>query len=77
MQKRIYQSLGGTRKDDAKIWEAFEAFGDRVGWRRGWEWLYYKELTFDPQAPVGHLPYMGGVGGRGVKGRRREGVRSS
>ena len=37
VQKRIYESLGGTREYDEKIWEAF---GDRVGWRVNNEWLY-------------------------------------
>ena len=32
VQKQIYQSLGGTRQYDSKIWKAF---GDRVGWRQG------------------------------------------
>lgn len=35
VQKEIYQSLGGTRQYDEKIWEAF---GDRVGWRKGGNW---------------------------------------
>ncbi|MCC3407684.1 MAG: GUN4 domain-containing protein [Microcoleus sp. PH2017_10_PVI_O_A] len=52
VQKRIYQSLGGTREYDSKIWEAF---GDRVGWRVNEEWLYYKNLKFNTKAP-GHLP---------------------
>ena len=54
VQKRIYQSLGGTREYDSKVWEAF---GDRVGWRKNNnEWLYYKDLTFSEQAPEAHLP---------------------
>ena len=31
VQKRIYQSLGRTRKYDEEVWERF---GDRVGWRK-------------------------------------------
>jgi serine/threonine protein kinase len=58
VQKRIYQSLGGTREYDEKIWRAF---GDAVGWRVGGYWLYYKDITFDQNAPKGHLPE--GVGG--------------
>jgi eukaryotic-like serine/threonine-protein kinase len=54
VQKRIYRSLGGTRKYDEKIWKAF---GDAVGWRKGGEWLYYNNITFDPSAPQGHLPW--------------------
>ncbi|WP_414527989.1 GUN4 domain-containing protein [Nodularia chucula] len=36
VQKRIYQSLGGTRKYDKEIWGAF---GDRVGWKKGGDWF--------------------------------------
>ncbi|MEA5621301.1 serine/threonine-protein kinase [Cronbergia sp. UHCC 0137] len=53
VQKRIYQSLGGTRYYSEKIWQAF---GDKVGWRKGGSWLYYKGITFDKKAPEGHLP---------------------
>jgi eukaryotic-like serine/threonine-protein kinase len=59
VQKRIYQSLGGTREYDSKIWEAF---GDRVGWKKKEEWLYYSDLTFDLTAPQGHLPLWQGGG---------------
>ncbi|MDF5713119.1 MAG: serine/threonine-protein kinase [Rhizonema sp. NSF051] len=52
VQKHIYQSLGGSRSYDQKIWEAF---GDRVGWRRK-KWLYYTDLTFDLAALEAHLP---------------------
>jgi eukaryotic-like serine/threonine-protein kinase len=65
VQKRIYQSLGGSREYD---WEIWEAFGDKVGWRKGGDWLYYTYITFDIKAPVAHLPecgwvWFGGVGG--------------
>ncbi|MDM3848147.1 MAG: serine/threonine-protein kinase [Aphanizomenon gracile PMC649.10] len=53
VQKRIYQSLGGTRKYDSDIWEKF---GDKVGWRKGGEWVYYTNITFDKKAPEGYLP---------------------
>ncbi|MEZ2276365.1 MAG: GUN4 domain-containing protein [Microcoleus sp.] len=59
VQKRIYQSLGGTGEYDSKIWEAFseiwEAFGDRVGWRINeyWVGVYYNDLTFFVE---GHFP---------------------
>ena len=53
VQKQIYQGLGGTRKYNDEIWAAF---GDRVGWRTGNEWLYYEDLTFNTSAPQGHLP---------------------
>ncbi|MEA5471310.1 serine/threonine-protein kinase [Spirulina sp. 06S082] len=54
VQKRIYQSLGGTREYDEEIWQKF---GDRVGWRRKWR-LYYKDWDFTSKAPQGHLPSL-------------------
>ena len=59
VQKRIYQELGGTREYDEKIWDAF---GDRVGWRQGGEWLDYDDLRWDKNCgvtPLGHLPALG------------------
>ncbi len=57
VQKRIYQSLGGTRKYDEKV---CSAFADRVGWKvKGGEWLEYYELTFNVKAPLGNLPRRG------------------
>jgi len=59
VQKRIYQSLGGSREFDSKIWEAFL---DRLGWRVNSNGLDYRDLKFNTKAPEGHLP------GRGRKG---------
>jgi eukaryotic-like serine/threonine-protein kinase len=53
VQKRIYNGLGGTREYNHKIWEKF---GDKVGWRKGGGWLYYKDITFDRKSPEGNLP---------------------
>ncbi|MDY6940192.1 MAG: serine/threonine-protein kinase [Cyanobacteriota bacterium] len=53
VQNRIYQELGGTRKYEEEVWEAF---GDRVGWRKGGDWLSYRNLTFSTKALLGHLP---------------------
>jgi len=67
VQKRIYQGLGRARKYDSEIWEKF---GDKVGWRKKNEWLYYRDLTFSERAQEAHLPW-GGVGwgvGVGVSG---------
>lgn len=63
VQKQIYQGLGGTRGYNDSIWQAF---GDRVGWRVGANWLSYAQLTFDLRAPEGHLPAAGGVWVGGV-----------
>ncbi|MDB9343348.1 GUN4 domain-containing protein [Nodularia spumigena CS-586/05] len=57
VQKRIYQSLGGTRNYDEKIWKAF---GDKVGWRKRGKWFYYKDISFDITAPEAHLPWLWG-----------------
>ncbi|WP_082830109.1 serine/threonine-protein kinase [Nodularia spumigena] len=38
VQKRIYQSLGGTREYNSKIWQAF---GDKVGWYKGGSWFLF------------------------------------
>jgi len=64
VQKRIYQSLGGTSEYDTEVWERF---GDRVGWRKKNSWRYYDSLTFSEKTPEACLPCRGaGVGwGRG------------
>ena len=72
LQKRIYKGLGGTREYDSDIWNKF---GDKVGWRKGGNWLYYKDVTFDKKAPEGHLPGMGVVRFRDWLGLRRVGGR--
>mgnify|MGYP003326575370 FL=1 len=58
VQRKIYQGLGGTRNYDKKIWEAF---GDKVGWRRGGQWFYYQDISFDYKAQtlqLGNFPRM-------------------
>ena len=64
VQKRIYESLGGTREYDKKIWDAF---GHSVGWNVNNRWLYYKNLTFYTAAREGKLPL----------GQRRNYIRTS
>jgi hypothetical protein len=54
VQKQIYQSLAGTREYDYEIWKKF---GEKVGWKKGREWLLYGDITFDKNAPSGHLPF--------------------
>ena len=76
VQKRIYQSLGGTKEYNREVWEAF---GEAIGWKQKGEkgeWLYYySQLTFNTNAPQAHLPrFLGwpaglisnGIGGRVV-----------
>ncbi|WP_427162412.1 GUN4 domain-containing protein [Aliinostoc sp. HNIBRCY26] len=70
VQKEIYLSVGG--KPDGQYYkEAWDKFGDRVGWRvKGnwiygvdvtWKgnWIYYRDLTFSTSSPKGHLPMCG------------------
>lgn len=46
-----------------RIWhdreENYESFSDRIGWRSESNWLPYARLTFDANAPEGHLPSWG------------------
>jgi serine/threonine protein kinase len=65
VQKRIYESLGGSRKYNGKIWEAF---ADKVGWRKAGYWLYYSDIIYDIKAPSAHLPTFKKNGGSVVAG---------
>ena len=58
VQQKIYQSLGGTKKYNRDVWESI---GDRLGWRRGGNWLDYSDYNFSQTAPSGHLPKAGMV----------------
>jgi hypothetical protein len=53
VQQQMYRTLGGTDTFDFQIWQTFAV---QVGWYRDHHWLNYAELTFDAQAPMGHLP---------------------
>jgi serine/threonine-protein kinase len=53
VQKRIYESLGGTRSYDEKV---CEAFGVEVGWRDGGSYEYYKDLKYNLCDLEGYLP---------------------
>ena len=72
VQKRIYQSLGGTKEYDEKIWGIFR---DRVDWYKLGSTYYYDngshriqeankwemkswDIQFKYNAPVGHLPTL-------------------
>lgn len=49
VQKRIYEEVG-------RDWEKM---GDRVGWRQERKWLSLSSLTYNIDAPIGHLPGSG------------------
>ena len=53
VQKQIYQNLVDIQESESEAWKAF---GDKVGWRRGGEWLSYDRMTFSDQHYMGHLP---------------------
>jgi len=60
VQKRIYQSLGGTKEYDGKV---MAAFGAAIGWKNKGVagWLNYDQLTFNTNAPKAHLPVEIGI----------------
>ncbi|MDJ0580728.1 GUN4 domain-containing protein [Crocosphaera sp.] len=63
VQKKIYMDeLGGTRQYNEKIWYEF---CDRVGWRKGRDYVSYSDLTYEllDTTPVGHLPWCYSTGG--------------
>jgi eukaryotic-like serine/threonine-protein kinase len=61
VQKRIYQSLGGTEEFNIDTWEAF---WERVGWSKNGKWIYYKYLNFQITAPEAHLPILHAYSGQ-------------
>ncbi len=60
VQAAIWQKLDATFWDKSEVWSRF---GDRVGWRVNrlidHYWKRYDQLTFNLEAPTGHLPYLG------------------
>lgn len=65
VQKEIYESLEGTRDDNNDNKTVWKKFSNCVGWRNpaktsGYsKWLDYSDLTFNLNAPRGHLPGIG------------------
>ena len=45
--------MGETNKHNRII---TSAFGYAVGWKTATEWFYYGDITFNINAPKGHLP---------------------
>ena len=62
VQKRIWESVGGTPNAD---YETYERFCDRVEWRVHNNWINYSDFTFTTEAPWGHLP-LGWLGADGL-----------
>ncbi|MGJ3249626.1 MAG: caspase, EACC1-associated type [Elainellaceae cyanobacterium] len=66
VQKQIWQDVGSPTVYN----DAWEEFGDRVGWRVNGRWIDYPDnVTFDTSAPGGHLPMdlFLGCGSGGVR----------
>jgi hypothetical protein len=60
IQKQLFEKVGGKGKTCNLA--VFRKFGDKVGWRVNGDWLPYENLTFNPDAPEGHLPgWFGGL----------------
>ncbi len=59
VQKKIYLSVGG-KFDGSYNQEAWEKFGNAVGWRVNNKWINNtdKPIIFDTLAPKGHLPAL-------------------
>ncbi|OZH52647.1 hypothetical protein AFK68_22960 [Hydrocoleum sp. CS-953] len=71
LQKKIYQSLGGTRKYNQEVWENF---AKEVGWIQGEgeeeTWMLWDDLTFSTDTHYeGHLPLLVAVEGPSVGSR--------
>ncbi|KAM3110069.1 GUN4 domain-containing protein [Phormidesmis sp. 146-33] len=60
VQSAFWQKIDATFWDKSEVWSRF---GDRVGWRVNrlidHHWKRYDQLTFNLEAPRGHLPYLG------------------
>ncbi len=63
VQTSVWQSIGGTTYAD---WEAWCRYGERIGWYVKSSWLWWNDLTFTLNAPVGHLPRGGAFMGWGL-----------
>jgi len=53
VQKKIWLECGGKVDYETEC-----KLGDRVGWRKGGNWLNYDDLTFNRRAQEGHLPVV-------------------
>ena len=63
IQKQIWQSIGGTPNAN---WKAWCSFGEHIGWCVKGSWLWWNDLTFNLNAPMGHLPRGGAFIGWGL-----------
>ena len=58
VQKKIWVDNGG-KLDENYDWDTYIKLADKVGWRKGGDWLNYHKFTFNTNALPGHLPLCG------------------
>ena len=58
IQKDIYLQSGGSIDGQFSSKEVWQEFERRVGWYVGESGVWYGDLTFSIEAPVGHLPTL-------------------
>ncbi len=57
VQRDIWVSVGGNPSNSSYYdWNIYEKFAERVGWLKEGNWVNYSEMTFNINAPPGHLP---------------------
>ena len=59
VQKEIWLSVGDVSNPSKESnYKIYKKFGERVGWyvKEKDKWLWWEDLTFSLNAPVGHLP---------------------
>jgi hypothetical protein len=66
VQKKIYVECGATLDGKYPGDEIWGKFGDRVGWRKNGEWLYYDDLNPSLSSPQGIFPFFPRRVGGGV-----------
>ncbi len=69
-QQRI---LARELRENLATNETWRSFGRAVGWVRGREWIEADDLDYSLGAPMGHLPYVPGIGTVVTTGRVYEG----
>ncbi|HEY9850264.1 MAG TPA: GUN4 domain-containing protein [Leptolyngbyaceae cyanobacterium] len=63
VQKSIWEKVGGTSVPN---WDVWCRFGKKTGWYVKGNWLFWNDLSFSLNAPMGHLPRGGAFSGWGL-----------
>lgn len=59
VQKEIWVKNGG-KLDGESDYNTYEKLAEEIGWKQGNDWLNSRQLTFNTNAPTGHLPSVVG-----------------